>query len=61
MNSLTRAARWRTVPEARRAHPTPEHFLPLLVAAGAGAGDPVRVLHDGWSWGSLAMNAYRWG
>lgn len=49
-------------PHARRAHPTPEHFLPLLVAAGvAGEGSAVEVLDGGVSYGVLAMDAFLFG
>ena len=47
-------------PEARRAHPSDEHFLPLLVAYGA-AGEHPRVerIHREIVAGALAMDAYR--
>jgi len=61
-------------PQARRAHPTPEHFWPLLVAAGASdaadggdAGDavarrrPATVIEGGVAYGMLAMDAYAFG
>ena len=46
-------------PHARRAHPTPEHFLPLMVAFGA-AGPAAMVEHidAGVDSGVLAMDAY---
>ncbi|MCW2236095.1 DODA-type extradiol aromatic ring-opening family dioxygenase [Azospirillum canadense] len=46
-------------PEARVAHPTDEHFLPLPVALGA-AGPAVRTerLHAGFEHGSIGMHAY---
>jgi 4,5-DOPA dioxygenase extradiol len=46
-------------PDAVRAHPTDEHFLPLLVAYGA-AGDHPRVkrVHRGVVDRALAMDAY---
>jgi len=46
-------------PYVERAHPYPDHFMPLLVAFGA-AGDDARgtVLHHSWYWGDLAMDAY---
>jgi len=47
----------RRAPEAARNHPSEEHFLPLLVAAGAGEA-PGRILHDDVEWGVLAMTAY---
>ena len=53
-------AEWQTrCPEARLAHPTDEHFLPLPVALGA-AGEAVRTerLHAGFEHGSIGMHAY---
>lgn len=49
-------------PHAERAHPTQEHFLPLLVALGAlHEGDGVRVLDGGITHGVLSMESYVWG
>ena len=52
-------------PDARRAHPTAEHFWPLLVAAGASdAGNgplPATVIEGGIAYGMLAMDAYAFG
>lgn len=58
---LTRGERdallaWETAPQARRNHPTPEHFQPLLVALGAG-GEASR-LHHSVEHGVLAMDVY---
>jgi 4,5-DOPA dioxygenase extradiol len=46
-------------PYAERAHPYPDHFMPLLVAFGA-AGDNAHgtILHHSWNWGDLGMDAY---
>ncbi|MBJ6751856.1 DODA-type extradiol aromatic ring-opening family dioxygenase [Geomonas anaerohicana] len=50
---------WETrAPHALRNHPTPEHFLPLLVALGTGGAGS--LLHDGYSYGALSMAAFRW-
>jgi 4,5-DOPA dioxygenase extradiol len=46
-------------PEARRNHPSPDHYVPLLVAAGAGGGK-AEILHDGYTYGVLSMAAYAW-
>jgi 4,5-DOPA dioxygenase extradiol len=53
----------RNAPHARRAHPTPEHLLPLLVAAGAsaGAGGSIEVLDGGFTHGVLSMKSYVFG
>lgn len=49
-------------PHAQRAHPTSEHFLPLLVAAGAAASDgQVQTLEGGITYGVLAMDSYLFG
>lgn len=46
-------------PDARRAHPTDEHFLPLPVALGAaGASPKAERLHAGFEHGSIGMQAY---
>jgi 4,5-DOPA dioxygenase extradiol len=43
-------------PEAKLAHPTPEHFLPLFFAAGAVGDKPARVTFpvEGFEYGSLS-------
>jgi 4,5-DOPA dioxygenase extradiol len=46
-------------PHAQRAHPTDEHFLPLLVAVGAAdASDSVTVIEGGMTYDVLSMESY---
>ena len=46
----------------RLAHPTPDHYLPLLYAAGASdAGDPVRFPITGFDMSSLSMRSVIFG
>lgn len=45
-------------PSGRRAHPTPEHFLPLFVPLGTGGR--ARVLHRAFHYGTLSMKAFAW-
>jgi 4,5-DOPA dioxygenase extradiol len=47
-----------TGPFGKRNHPTLDHLLPLIVAAGAGAGEAVRALHRSTTFGVLAMDVY---
>nr|WP_314901007.1 class III extradiol ring-cleavage dioxygenase [uncultured Deefgea sp.] len=45
------------LPHARRAHPTPEHFLPLLIAkAAAGQSAHHQALHQSMSLGVMGMD-----
>jgi 4,5-DOPA dioxygenase extradiol len=56
VNALERA------PHAKRAHPTPDHYLPLAVALGAANSQlPVTVLDGGIVHGVLAMESYVFG
>ncbi|WP_251976659.1 DODA-type extradiol aromatic ring-opening family dioxygenase [Salinicola avicenniae] len=49
---------WQQVsPNGRYAHPTPEHFLPLLMCLGAMEGAPLAVLHESFMYGNLSMLA----
>lgn len=65
-NDADRLIRYRAVgnaPHAERAHPTEEHFLPLLVALGAStAGDATPAVIEGdITYGVLSMESYSWG
>lgn len=47
-------------PHAARNHPSEEHFLPLLVAAGAAGKQSTAVrLHSSYAYGVISMDAYR--
>lgn len=49
-------------PHARRSHPTAEHFLPLLVAAGAAESPtPVTVIDGGVTYAVLVMDGFVFG
>ncbi len=46
-------------PYSERAHPYPDHFMPLIATMGA-AGEGARgtLIHHSWYWGDLGMGAY---
>ena len=52
----------RRAPHAERAHPTEEHYLPLLVAVGASFGtDAARLVEGGMTYGVLSMDSFAFG
>lgn len=49
-------------PFGKRAHPTEEHFLPLLVAVGASDAEEQRnVIRGGMTYGVLSMDSFGFG
>ena len=55
-----RLAAWASAPSAREAHPRAEHFLPLLVAAGAASGDDARPTYHR-VWGGAWTSGFEFG
>lgn len=51
--------------DGRMAHPTPDHWLPLIYACGASdpgdSHDPVSFAQQGFDWGSLSMRNVLFG
>lgn len=46
-------------PDAKKAHPSPEHFYPLLVALGAAGEDAkARRIHASWAHATLSMACF---
>jgi len=46
-------------PFPERAHPYPDHFMPLITSMGAaGVGAKGELIHHSWYWGDLGMSAY---
>ncbi|KAL3674813.1 hypothetical protein V7S43_000740 [Phytophthora oleae] len=55
---------WETAPAARLAHPTANHFLPFVVAAGAGMEEDnpgAERVFGGWGMSVLSFANYVWG
>ncbi len=48
---------WRSAPNAQRNHPSPEHYRPLIAAAGAAAGPGVQM-HESYTHAALAMDIW---
>jgi 4,5-DOPA dioxygenase extradiol len=61
-NQLEQLLDYREVaPNAKRAHPTEEHLLPLLIALGASdPEDRLEIIEGGVSYNILSMDSYLW-
>lgn len=47
---------WPDSSDGQQAHPTPDHWLPLIYAyAATDGGDQARFSNDGFDWGSISM------
>ncbi|KAG3114455.1 hypothetical protein PI125_g6446 [Phytophthora idaei] len=54
---------WPNAPAARLAHPTPDHFVPFVTAAGAGMEEnrpAAEKLFGGWGMGHMSFASYAW-
>ena len=51
---------YRKAPFGSEAHPTEEHFLPLIVALGAAKGDIPLRYRPNFAYGGLSMDSYIW-
>jgi 4,5-DOPA dioxygenase extradiol len=59
-NALAGFQAWGKV--AQLAHPTHDHYLPLLYAAGVvDAGEKMRFFNENWQSGSISMRSVVWG
>lgn len=54
---MAKALDWKSHEYAKKAHPTPEHLLPLFFAAGA--GEIMSSVHESTAHYSLGMDIYR--
>ena len=45
----------------RKAHPTPDHYIPLLIAAGASMNENVNIMHDSYEYGTLNNTCFQFG
>ncbi|ETK97313.1 hypothetical protein F441_00131 [Phytophthora nicotianae CJ01A1] len=55
---------WHNAPGAKFAHSSPDHFLPFVVAAGAGMEEKepgAKTFFGGWAFGQLSFANYAWG
>lgn len=60
-NDWQKLLKFSTAPHYKLAHPSPEHLLPLIVAAGAGLDETTSQIHSSFSYGSIGMSAWMFG
>ena len=48
-------------PDARRAHPTPEHYAPVVACAAAAGGEAAAFPVTGFEHANLSLRCVRWG
>ncbi|KAJ3154999.1 hypothetical protein HK101_001565 [Irineochytrium annulatum] len=58
LDALVRAVK---SPNYSKNHPTPEHFAPVLFAAGAAGEDEARLIHQSWSIGIFSEDSFVFG
>lgn len=61
MNLTALAEFYQQAPHAKRAHPTPEHFLPLLIVAGAAYNEKSELIHDSYEYSALNNSSFMFG
>ncbi|MEW6990841.1 class III extradiol ring-cleavage dioxygenase [Colwelliaceae bacterium 6441] len=61
MNLDALANLYQQAPHAKRAHPTAEHYLPLLIAAGAASDEQSRLIHDSYEYSALNNSSFLFG
>ena len=61
MNLTALADFYQQAPHAKRAHPTPEHFLPLLIVAGAAHKEKSELIHDSDEYSALNNSSFLFG
>ena len=54
-------AAWEEAPFARQVHPTADHLLPLMVAAGAAQDDAATCIYRERLMGTVAVSSFRFG
>jgi len=62
-SDITGLTQWASAPGAHECHPREEHLIPMMVVAGAAAGDPARRSYHEDSLGNtgIAISAFQFG